>query len=279
MGIFSSKNTNWGVNGAASLTVSDKGKIYKGEQDTKTLRHDAFKPWLFWHPEQCTAFWLSLCADKISLLGTGFTEQTNFQDSLTNSSWQEMPQAGMVLNLPREPRSSVLLPIMTEQSCAAAWEAGAATGSKRGAHNTALHGTVTVQKPKSLLCWEGWCGNTGVVEKHLLLFAYLLPQTPAGQIWKRQRDLSCKGTALLWKLINKMALGSHALPLLHSTSPFLPNAPVPPLYLVPPSAQSHAQPIPCSSSPLCWHLAPKQEVLSPKARKRGEPRLLPAAPG
>lgn len=52
-----------------------------------------------------------------------------------------MPQTRMVLNLPREPMSSVLLPIKTELSCAATREAGATADSKRGAHDT-VHDTV-----------------------------------------------------------------------------------------------------------------------------------------
>lgn len=184
----------------------------------------------------------------------------------------------MVLNLPREPRSSVLLPITTEQSCAAAWEAGAATGSKRGAHDTALHGTVTVQNPKSLLGWEGWWGHWGGGETPP---SVCLPP-PSDSSWS---DLAeAEGFVLqrycpVVKADKQDGLGipCSAPTAQHFTFPS--KRPVPPLYLVPPSAQSHAQPIPCSSSPLCWHLAPKQEVLSPKARKRGEPRLLPAAPG
>lgn len=134
---------------------------------------------------------------------------------------------------------------------------------------------------KSLLCWEGWWWGTGVTGKHLLLFAYFLPQIPAGQSSQRQRDLSCKSSALLWKLINKMVLGSHALPLLRSSSPFLPKPPA-------------SSPVPCPTrlpllqlcsahtlqqlSSLLALCSKAGGALPPKARKRRRAQAPPWTP-
>lgn len=65
--------------------------------------------------------------------------------------------------------------------------------------------------------------------------------------------------------MNKMALGSHALPLPHGTLPLLPTPPCSLLSTFPTQlpqlkSQSHTRPIPCSGSPLLWHFARKQEA-------------------
>lgn len=143
----------------------------------------------------------------------------------------------------------MLLPVMTEQSWAEPREACTPAAPKGSI--TALHITVRVYRRESLLCWGVGVEYEGG-GKHLL-FAHLILRFPAGPIWLRGRDLSCRSTALLGKLLNKTALGSHALSLPCISLLLPPKAHHPPWYLSH-TAQPPQVPEPCSPHTL-WQLS------------------------